>query len=79
MPDYLMIQLKKFSLKEDWTSVKLDVSVEVPDELDLSSLKGKGLQPNEELLPELIGEAPELPPYNKELYKGLVRNQYVYT
>lgn len=50
-PQYLLIHLKKYNLREDWTPVKLDVSVEVPDILDLSALKGHGLQTNEELLP----------------------------
>ncbi|XP_065200121.1 ubiquitin carboxyl-terminal hydrolase 5 isoform X1 [Planococcus citri] len=50
-PQYLIIHLKKYTLREDWTPVKLDVSVEVPDILDLSALKGLGLQPGEELLP----------------------------
>lgn len=72
MPDYLLLHLKKFTLREDWTSMKLDVAVEIPDELDLSSLKGAGLQPNEELLPELTGKAPELPPYDQEVYSKLV-------
>lgn len=52
--------------------MKLDVAVEIPDELDLSSLKGVGLQPNEELLPELTGKAPELPPFDQEVYTKLV-------
>lgn len=72
MPDYLLLHLKKFTLREDWTSIKLDVAVEIPDELDLSSLKGVGLQPNEELLPELTGKAPELPPFDQEVYSQLV-------
>lgn len=32
--------------------IKLDVSVEMPDLLDISILRGSGLQPDEELLPE---------------------------
>lgn len=52
--------------------MKLDVAVEIPDELDLSSLRGVGLQPNEELLPELTGKAPELPPFDQEVYSQLV-------
>lgn len=52
-PDYLLIHLKKFTAKEDWTPIKLDVEVEMPDLLDLSWLEGKGLQPDEESLPEV--------------------------
>lgn len=59
-PDYLLIHLKKFTVKEDWTPIKLDVAVEMPDMLDLSSLRGNGLQPGEELLPETAGT--DLPP-----------------
>ncbi|XP_023247386.1 ubiquitin carboxyl-terminal hydrolase 5 isoform X2 [Copidosoma floridanum] len=59
-PDFLFIHLKKFTVKEDWTSVKLDVAMEVPDTLDLSSLRGSGLQQNEELLPESKVASPPL-------------------
>lgn len=72
MPDYLLLHLKKFTLREDWTSLKLDVAVEIPEELDLGSLRGAGLQPNEELLPELTGKAPALPPFDQDVYSKLV-------
>lgn len=61
MPDFLLLHLKKFTLREDWTSVKLDVSIEIPDILDLSDLRATGLQPGEELLPDLQGRAPTPP------------------
>jgi hypothetical protein len=32
-----------------------DVFVDVPDELDISSMRGQGLQPDEQLLPETAG------------------------
>ncbi|OWR51068.1 Ubiquitin carboxyl-terminal hydrolase 5 [Danaus plexippus plexippus] len=32
-PDYLWIQLKKFTIKEDWTPAKLDVAVDMPWEV----------------------------------------------
>lgn len=32
--------------------VLTDISLDVPDEIDLSFLRGKGIQPNEEELPE---------------------------
>ena len=35
-----------------------DVAVEMPDELDLSPLRGTGLQPGEEELPEDVPEPP---------------------
>lgn len=51
-PDYLVIQLKKYTFNPDWTPKKIDVSMEVPDELDLNGLRGTGLQPGEVLLPD---------------------------
>ncbi|KAG5683961.1 hypothetical protein PVAND_013216 [Polypedilum vanderplanki] len=57
-PDYLVLHLKKFTLREDWTSMKLDVSVDCPDELDISFMRGTGLLPNEEELPELKNRPP---------------------
>lgn len=71
-PDYLLIHLKKFTVREDWTPVKLDVAVEMPDMLDLSSLRGNGLQPTEELLPESAGS--EIPPivYNFTIFNQLI-------
>ncbi|XP_071945976.1 ubiquitin carboxyl-terminal hydrolase 5-like [Antedon mediterranea] len=56
-PDYLLIQLRKFTLGDDWVPKKLDVSVDMPDDLDLTSIRGVGLQPGEVELPE--GDKPE--------------------
>ncbi|XP_030842725.1 ubiquitin carboxyl-terminal hydrolase 5 [Strongylocentrotus purpuratus] len=58
-PDFLIIQLKKFTLGEDWTPKKLDVSVDMPDELDLSRYRGNGIQPGETELPD--GDGPPEP------------------
>lgn len=51
-PEYLAINLKRYYLAEDWTPKKLDVSVPMPTELDLSALKGTGLVDGEVLMPE---------------------------
>jgi len=51
-PDYLMVHLLKFSVDESWQPVKLDVEIDMPEQLDLSSLRGKGLQEGEVNLPE---------------------------
>ncbi|VDK70838.1 unnamed protein product [Litomosoides sigmodontis] len=50
-PDYLIIQLKKFTLAENYSVKKLDVNVEMPDEIDLEAFRGHGKQPEEMLLP----------------------------
>ncbi|KAI5635783.1 ubiquitin carboxyl-terminal hydrolase domain-containing protein [Phthorimaea operculella] len=57
-PDYLLIQLKKFTIKEDWTPAKLDVAVDMPWEVDLSALRGRGPSPDEKMLPESTPETP---------------------
>lgn len=51
-PEYLAINLKRYYLAEDWTPKKLDVSVPMPAELDLSALRGTGLVDGEVLMPE---------------------------
>ncbi|EDV95636.1 ubiquitin carboxyl-terminal hydrolase 5 [Drosophila grimshawi] len=60
MPDFLMIHLGKFTLGDDWVPKKLDVSVDMPDDLDLSVWHARGgLQAGEELLPEPTAEPPK--------------------
>lgn len=51
-PNFLIVQLKKFTLGDDWVPKKLDVSVDVPDFLDLEQFRAKGLQEGEVCLPE---------------------------
>jgi len=48
-PDYLLIQLKKFDIDEKWQPYKLDVEVDMPDNIDLACLlkSTDGLQPGE--------------------------------
>jgi len=43
--------LKKYAFNSDWTPKKLDVSMEIPDELDLNSLRATGFQHGENLMP----------------------------
>ncbi|NXY35292.1 UBP5 hydrolase, partial [Pomatorhinus ruficollis] len=52
-PDYLVIQIKKFTFGLDWVPKKLDVSIEMPEELDISALQGTGLQEGEEEMPDI--------------------------
>lgn len=70
LPKYLLLQLKKFTLRSDWTAVKLDVSVDVPDVLDLAEWRGAGLQPGETLLPELEVAVPA-PPMDAQVLQSL--------
>lgn len=58
-PEYLAVHLKRYYLAEDWTPKKLDVSVLMPDELDLSLLKSPGRVDGEQLMTEApISESP---------------------
>ncbi|KFV85945.1 Ubiquitin carboxyl-terminal hydrolase 13, partial [Struthio camelus australis] len=52
-PEYLVVQIKKFTFGLDWVPKKLDVSIEMPDILDVSHLRAMGLQPGEEELPDV--------------------------
>ncbi|CAH2095956.1 unnamed protein product [Euphydryas editha] len=70
-PDYLLIQLKKFTIKEDWTPAKLDVAVDMPWEVDLSALRGRGPQAGEALLPDAPPDAPA-PVYDEALLAKLL-------
>lgn len=42
----------RYYVAKDWTPKKLEVLVDVPDQLDLEHLRGRGPQPGEELQPE---------------------------
>jgi ubiquitin carboxyl-terminal hydrolase 5/13 len=50
-PDYLVVAVRRFTL-DGWVPKKLDVFIENAQEIDISFLRAKGKQPNEELLPE---------------------------
>ena len=56
-PPFLMVQVRKFTLGDDWVPRKLDILLEVPDEIHLGWLRGTGLQPGEKELPEDAGGA----------------------
>ncbi|XP_078419983.1 ubiquitin carboxyl-terminal hydrolase 13 isoform X2 [Cetorhinus maximus] len=65
-PEYLVIQIKKFTFGIDWVPKKLDVSIDMPDLLDVSHLRATGLQPGEEELPDIsppiiMPDRPEAP------------------
>ncbi|KAJ4982310.1 hypothetical protein NE237_033147 [Protea cynaroides] len=53
-PDYLVLHMKKFVMESGWVPKKLDVYIDVPDVIDISHMRSKGLQPGEELLPQTV-------------------------
>lgn len=51
-PRYLLVQMRRFYVDEDWTPKKLDVNVPVPEFVSLSKYLSTGLQENEEMMPD---------------------------
>jgi len=72
-PEFLWIQLRKFTLAEDWTPRKMDVAVEIPQTLDLSWMKSSGLQNGEVPMPEQSSEAAVVaePEFDMEIVASL--------
>jgi len=62
-PDILVIAVKRFVVGEGWVPKKLDVFIDVPEELDINYIRGTGLQPGEHALQdddESPNSAPEV-------------------
>ena len=54
-PDYLMLHMQKYTLDNSWQPKKIECSLDVPEQIDLAFLRGKGIQDGEEPLPENDG------------------------
>lgn len=61
MPRYLLVQLRRYYIDEKWCPAKLDCKVPMPETLNLEHLRGKGLQPGEEEMPEEPDDAGAAP------------------
>ncbi|VDM57326.1 unnamed protein product [Angiostrongylus costaricensis] len=72
-PNFLFLQAQRFTMSPDFTVKKLDVDLQVPDELDLSGLRGIGKKENETLLPDDASAVlvPALPEYDKTIAQQL--------
>ena len=53
-PPYLFVSLQRYRLGADWVPEKLEVNVEVPEEIDLNEYKSKGPMSGESLITEEI-------------------------
>jgi ubiquitin carboxyl-terminal hydrolase 5/13 len=51
-PRYLLVQTQRYTLGADWTPKKLEVNLDIPQELDLTPFKSKGPQEGDNLVPE---------------------------
>ncbi|KAL6202238.1 hypothetical protein ACLB2K_025947 [Fragaria x ananassa] len=74
-PDYLVLHMRKFVMEEGWVPKKLDVYIDVPDIIDISHMRSKGLQHGEELLPESVPGEEEEP--TKPVADGNIVTQLV--
>ncbi|XP_015896842.1 ubiquitin carboxyl-terminal hydrolase 14 isoform X2 [Ziziphus jujuba] len=71
-PDYLVLHMRKFVMEAGWVPKKLDVYIDVPDIIDISHMRSKGLQPGEELLPEGEEVESNKPVANEDIVSQLV-------
>jgi len=51
-PRYLWVQIQRYELGPDWQPIKLEVNLDIPESIDLSSYKAMGPQEDEALIPE---------------------------
>mmetsp|Transcript_30229 Transcript_30229/g.81233 ORF Transcript_30229/g.81233 Transcript_30229/m.81233 type:complete len:847 (+) Transcript_30229:96-2636(+) len=76
-PRYLLVQMKRYYVGDDWTPKKLDASVRAPETLSLERLRATGLQPTETELPDDQGPpagaaGATQPEPSEEIVKALV-------
>jgi len=64
-PDYLLISLSKYQVDINWKPVKLNVEVDMPEELDLTVLRGSGAQAGESIMAD-EEDKPAEPVYENE-------------
>jgi ubiquitin carboxyl-terminal hydrolase 5/13 len=50
-PRYIVLQAQRYTLGPDWSPIKLEVSLDVPDEMDLSKYKFLGPLPSDRVVP----------------------------
>uniref|UniRef100_A0A0K0ECA7 Ubiquitin carboxyl-terminal hydrolase n=1 Tax=Strongyloides stercoralis TaxID=6248 RepID=A0A0K0ECA7_STRER len=52
MPKYVIFQARKFEITPQYTIKKMDIDIEIPQQINLEHFRGKGKLDNEELLPD---------------------------
>jgi ubiquitin carboxyl-terminal hydrolase 5/13 len=63
-PRYLLVHMQRYEIGDDWQPRKIEVNIDVPEEINLQKLKGTGPQEGEKLVPEETkgdGEATSAP------------------
>ena len=51
-PRYLIIQIQRYEIGEDWQPKKIEVKIDMPEEISLEKFKARGPQDGEILVPE---------------------------
>lgn len=62
-PRYLLVHMQRYELGDDWQPHKIEVDIDVPEEISLHTLRSTGPQDGENLVPpeSEVGEAPAVP------------------
>uniref|UniRef100_A0A0N4ZNJ6 Ubiquitin carboxyl-terminal hydrolase n=1 Tax=Parastrongyloides trichosuri TaxID=131310 RepID=A0A0N4ZNJ6_PARTI len=55
MPNYILFQARKFEITPEFTIRKMDIDIDVCENINLEKFRAKGKSPEEELLPEDCG------------------------
>jgi ubiquitin carboxyl-terminal hydrolase 5/13 len=50
-PRYLLVQMQRYTLGPDWSPIKLEVNLDIPEEIDLTAYKSHGPADGEDLVP----------------------------
>jgi len=51
-PRYLIVQMQRYQLGPDWVPIKLEVNLDIPEDIDLEKYKSTGPKDGEELVPD---------------------------
>ncbi|KAK6012381.1 UBA/TS-N domain protein, partial [Ostertagia ostertagi] len=72
-PDFLFLQAQRFTMSPDFTVKKLDIDLQVPDEIDLSGLRelGKRRMRHFFLMMQTASPPPALPDYDRSIAEQL--------
>lgn len=68
-PRYLIVQMQRYELGPDWQPIKLEVNLDIAEEIDLSAYKSSGPHECEELVPE-VSDAMDVEPAGVNIDEG---------
>lgn len=59
-PRYLMVQMQRYELGDDWQPRKIEVDIDVPEEFSFHKFRGLGPQDGEALIPDQVESIEEM-------------------